>query len=391
MAQSDGERRRGKRVVQVPLAAGTQALALSPADREALAGAGMNPTGEGRSGTFIMRELVPLCAAAQDDRIELLPIDLALQLYPEVRERCFFQAVPADLDEVTARCAAQEPHGYFIRVRSGARVTLPCQAALYMPSEGSTQVVHNVIVVEDDAEVQVVTGCLTGHGVETAMHLAVDEQYVGKNARLINTMVHSWGPEVVVQPRSGAVVEAGGRYESNYVSLRPPKSIHSDPQIWLRGEGASARLLTVILGSAGSIIETGGDVHLDADGTGAELVHRGVCTGGRMIQRGLLIGNAACRAHVDCAGMLVSAESGGEIESVPGLKALHPEARLSHEASIGKIAPEQVEYLQARGMDEGEAISMLIRGFLGRDVAGLGPELDARIAEIAQLAGHGEA
>jgi Fe-S cluster assembly scaffold protein SufB len=63
---------------------------------------------------------------------------------------------------------------------------------------------------------------------------------------------------------------------------------------------------------------------------------------------------------------------------------------MSHEASIGKIAPEQVEYLQTRGMDEREAIALIIRGFLGADIAGLGPELDARITEIADLAGHGE-
>lgn len=41
-------------------------------------------------------------------------------------------------------------------------------------------------------------------------------------------------------------------------------------------------------------------------------------------------------------------------------------------------------------MDEREAIALIIRGFLGADIAGLGSELDARIAEIAELAGHGE-
>ena len=60
------------------------------------------------------------------------------------------------------------------------------------------------------------------------------------------------------------------------------------------------------------------------------------------------------------------------------------------EASIGKISPEQVEYLQSRGMDEREVTSMIIRGFLDADIEGLGPELNARIAEIAELAGHGE-
>ena len=102
------------------------------------------------------------------------------------------------------------------------------------------------------------------------------------------------------------------------------------------------------------------------------------------------MGNARCRAHVDCAGMVLDAKQDGFIESIPGLKGLHPEVRMSHEASIGKIAPEQVEYLMSRGMEEREAISMIIRGFLNANIAGLGPELDARIAEITELAGHGE-
>jgi len=69
---------------------------------------------------------------------------------------------------------------------------------------------------------------------------------------------------------------------------------------------------------------------------------------------------------------------------------MHPDARMSHEASIGKIAPEQVQYLMSKGMEEREAISMLIRGFLGTDVEGLGAELDGQIAKIVEVAGHGE-
>ena len=41
-------------------------------------------------------------------------------------------------------------------------------------------------------------------------------------------------------------------------------------------------------------------------------------------------------------------------------------------------------------MEERQAISLIIRGFLGGEIVGLSPELDARIAEIAEIAGHGE-
>jgi len=360
-------------------------------DTTALAEVGVFIEGEDRSGTYILRDSEPICASAPTDGLEMLPIAYALQKYEWLGESYYWRAVPAGLDEVTARCAARpEPQGYFIRVKKGARVTLPCQAALYMASDDITQAVHNVVILEEDTELHLITGCVTRHGISRGVHLAISEQYVGQNSRFINTMVHSWGPEVTVRPRSGTIVEEGGRYESNYVSLRPAESIQSNPQTWLNGRGASARYLTIILGSSGSTIDTGGDVYLNADDTSAELTHRGVCTGGRMTQRGLLVGNARCRAHVDCAGMVLDAGDEGFIVSIPGLKALHPEARMSHEASIGKIAPEQVEYLQSRGMEEHEAISMIIRGFLGIDVVGLSTELDARIAEIAKLAGHGE-
>ena len=299
--------------------------------------------------------------------------------------------MPADFDAVSAECAAQEnPPGYFIHVKKGADVTLPCQAAMYLASDHLTQAVHNIVILEEGAKLQLITGCTSKHGVQKGRHLSVEEYYIGRNARLVSTMVHAWSADVLVEPRSGVIVEEGGRYESNYIALRAARRINSDPQIYLNGKGASAKSLTVVLGTPGSVVDTAGNVFLNAEDTGAELLHRGVCTGGVMHQGGLLIGNAPCRAHVDCAGMLLDQTGEGFIESVPGLRSHHPDARMSHEASIGKLAPEQVEYLMSRGMDEQEAISMLIRGFLLADIEGLGPELDAQIAEIAAIAGHGE-
>jgi Fe-S cluster assembly scaffold protein SufB len=364
---------------------------IAQADAETLAEVGVFIEEDERSGTYILRDFQTVCTLSQAEGLELLPMAVALKRYDWLRENYYWKAVPDDLDEITARCASQpEPQGYFVRVKKGARVTLPCQAALYMASSAITQTVHNVVLIEENAELNLITGCVTRHGVSHGVHFAISEQYIGKNGMLTNTMVHSWGSEVTVRPRSGTIVEEGGTFVSNYVSLRPAGDMQSNPRTWLNGRGASAKYLTIILGSDGSTIDTGGEVYLNAEGTSAELAHRGVSTGGRIYQKGLLIGNASCRAHVDCAGMLVDPRTEGLILSIPGLKALHPEARMSHEASIGKISPQQVEYLQARGMEEREAISMIIRGFLDVDVKGLGPELDARIAEIAELAGHGE-
>ena len=360
-------------------------------DKKTLADVGVVLGGKNRSATMVVRDRQPVCLVNNNQDFEMLSISAALKRYDWLDEKYAFKAVPSDFDEVTEKCAAQEkPLGFFIHVKKGANVALPCQAAMYMASNNLTQAVHNIVILEEDSQLELITGCVSEHSVNEGLHLAVEEYYIGKNAKLVSTMVHSWGPEVTVYPRTGAVVEENGRFESNYISLRAAKQVKSDPRTYLNGKGASAKYLTVVLGTPGSMIDTAGNVYLNAEDTSAELLHRGVCTGGIMHQGGLLIGNAPCKAHVDCAGMLLDDTGKGFIESVPGLRSHHPDARMSHEASIGKIAPEQVEYLMSRGMEELEAISMLIRGFLGADIEGLGMELDAQIAEIAEIAGHGE-
>jgi len=340
------------------------------------------PEGEGRSGTYILRDHEGVCSRSLVEGMELLPVSEALARYPRLRDEYYHPA--------GSRGNEDAPAGYFIRVREGVRVSLPAQAALCITGTEGRQSVHNLIILEDDSSLSLITGCASGFDLEEGEHVAVTETYIGKGAEFTHTMVHSWGPGVRVFSQSTTTVSEGGRYVSNYVSLRPARSVESDPVTFLNGAEATAKYVSIILGSEGSTIQLGGDVHLNATGTGAEIAHRAVCTGGKILQKGMLIGNDECHAHVDCAGMLITAGKEGYIESIPGLKSRHPDAHMSHEASIGKISPSQVQYLMAQGLEEREAISMIVRGFLDSDIRGLGEELERRISEIAELAGHGE-
>jgi len=58
---------------------------------------------------------------------------------------------------------------------------------------------------------------------------------------------------------------------------------------------------------------------------------------------------------------------------------------MSHEAAVGKIARDEIEYLMARGLSEQDATSLIIKGFLTLEIVGLPPnlkkELDRMIAE----------
>nr|WP_319474510.1 SufD family Fe-S cluster assembly protein [uncultured Sphaerochaeta sp.] len=366
-------------------------MVLDSIDCETLASAGVYLDGENRDGTFVICDHTQAFLKTKSLGYELLPIAVALDRYPWLGEQYYFHAVPNNLDEKVVRCANEVcPLGFYLHVDKGFQVTLPVQAAMYMKSDDIEQKIHNVVILEEDSQLHLITGCLAGHPNRVGTHIAIEELYIGKRAKLISTMVHTWGADQNVYPFTGAIVEEDGRFESNYVSLRPAKHLVSNPHTWLVGKRASTKYLTVVLASPGSTIETGGEVYMDAEETSAELAHRGVCTGGIMKQGGLLIGNSQCKAHVDCAGMLLDSGKEGFIESVPGLCSKHPEARMSHEASIGKIAPEVVAYLMSKGMEEREAISMLIRGFLGSDIEGLGTDLDEQISEIVEIAGHGE-
>ena len=364
---------------------------LDQSETSDLAGVGVLLGAQDRSGTYLLRNDQTHQVSVTEEGLELLPIAEALRRYDWVRERYFWNLVKADQDEVTASCAAEdEPKGYFVRVHEGAKVNFPCQSGLILSHEAGVQKVHNIVVIEPHAELHLITGCLTPSNTRTGLHLAVSEMWVGPHASLTNTMVHSWGPGVEVQPRAAIAVAEGGVFVSNYVSLHSAKRIVTNPRTYLNGRDASARYYSIVVGGEGALINSGGEVYLNGENSSAELVHRGVCTGGAIYQGGLLVGAAPSRAHIDCSGLLLNPGAEGFIESRPGLRARHPDAQMSHEASIGKIAPEQVEYLQARGLDEQEAISLIIRGFLSTDIAGLGSELDARIGELAALAMTGE-
>ncbi|MBI9010368.1 MAG: SufD family Fe-S cluster assembly protein [Tenericutes bacterium] len=348
---------------------------------------------ENRSATMVVQNEETVILEKNEKSKEnytYMSIGKALSTYPWLKDYSF-KAVPRDYDDITLECSKYErPVGFFIHIPKGVKVSLPCQAAMFILSDLLKQIIHNIVILEEDSELELITGCTSDALEQDRTHIAVEEYYIGKNAKLKSTMIHSWGSNMKVFPRSAAIVSENGRYENNYISIQPAKVIKSNPQTYLNGENASAKYLTVVLGIPGSTIDTGGNVFLNAEGTSAELLHRGVCTGGIMHQGGLLIGHAPCKAHVDCAGMILDNSHHGFITSIPGLESHHADARMSHEASIGKIAPENVEYLMSRGMDEMEAISLLIRGFLGSDIEGLGENLDQQISEIAEIAGHGE-
>ncbi|MEG1160207.1 MAG: SufD family Fe-S cluster assembly protein, partial [Acidaminococcaceae bacterium] len=81
----------------------------------------------------------------------------------------------------------------------------------------------------------------------------------------------------------------------------------------------------------------------------------------------------------ECNGLMLSNE--GRIYAIPELDAHTGNAELSHEAAVGRIAPEEIEYLMARGLDEEEATATIVRGFLNINIEGLPASLAKKITD----------
>lgn len=349
---------------------------LTDDQRRALEGVGVDTAGTGRAGTYMQLDHSVVHCNVATGGVEIMSTGDALACHPWL-EDYWWKAVAPDADKYTARAALHQEHGYFIRALPGAKVDYPVQACLYIGQEGLIQDVHNMIIVEEGAELNVITGCATDPNVKKGMHIGVSEFFVKKGGKLTFTMIHKWGEEVAVRPRTGVTVEEGGLFMSNYICLKAVRDLQMYPTVRL-GKDAVARLNSVLVAPPGSHMDVGGRVILGAAGARAEIIARTISTGGVIINRGHLAGHAAAtKAHLECHGLLLA--PGGVIHAIPELEARTDNAELSHEAAVGKIAPEEIEYLMARGLNEEEATATIVRGFLNVNIEGLPDSLAKEI------------
>ena len=355
---------------------------LGEADRNRLLFAGMDVMEQGRSASFMHMNHSGGCSRTFEDGLEVMDIKEALRRYDGLPDY-YWNLLKADKDEFTSRAAENLHGGYFIRVRKGAKIKNPVQACMFISGNGVGQNVHNIIVVEEDAEVNIISGCATAEGTTDAAHLGISEYYVEKGGSLIFNMIHNWGDDVVVRPRSAGVVAQGGSFVNNYVLLHRVKDVTMYPTISLDGEGAVARFNSVIVAPEGSFVDTGTRLLLNAPNTRGEMIARTLTTGGTIINRGFIGGHAVpAKGHLECMGLILGS---GRIYSIPELDADVDGVELSHEAAVGKIAQEEIEYLMARGLDEQEATSTIVRGFLNVEITGLPGELQKAIDEQINL------
>jgi len=319
-----------------------------------------------RTGTCIQTDNTPVHVSATQEGIEVMAVSQAMNKYDWLADY-FWKAVAVDTDKYTASVELGQYDGYFFRALPGAKAEYPVQACLYLAKAQLAQKVHNVVIAEEGSELHVITGCATALREEPGLHLGVSEFFIKRGAKVTFTMIHSWNPQTAVRPRTGVIVEENGLFLSNYILMRPIRSLQMDPIARCVGENAVVRFNSILVTGEGSSIDVGSRVFLDAKGSRTEILSRAISTGGDIISRGYIEGNAPdVKGHLECRGLILSEK--GMIHAIPELKGNLAGIDLSHEAAVGKIAEEEVEYLMARGLTRAEATATIVRGFLRVDV-----------------------
>ncbi len=336
-----------------------------------------------RSGTFVQKDSSVIHASSGQAGLEVLSITKALETYDWL-EDYWWNAVSVDTDKFTAHAEIDLQNGYFIRALPGEKIVFPVQACLYLAHRNLAQKVHNIIMAEENSELHIITGCATRPMQASGLHIGVSEFYVKRGARLTFTMIHNWAPEVVVRPRSGAIVEENAVFLSNYVSMKPVQSLQMYPVARCNGVNSIVRFNSILVAPPGSNLDTGSRVLLNARGSRSEIIARTITTGGTIIARGYIGGNAPdVKGHLECRGLILSET--GVIHAIPELRGELAGVDLSHEAAVGKIAEEEVEYLMSRGLTRDEATATIVRGFLRVDIEGLPVQLADELRQAVEM------
>jgi len=333
-----------------------------------------------QGGSFLAADNRILESRAVSEMLEILPLETALEKYDWLAAR-LHTLVPADADDKTAQVAAEPKKlGYFIRVRENARITLPIQTCYLINQSDFTQLTHNVVIAEKGAELHLISGCTTNAHIKSGTHIGITEYFLEESAILTTTMIHSWGSDVEVYPRSAVAVGKNARFVSNYIALSPVKMLQMNPKASIE-EGALGEFYSVVYAPAGSRFDIGSEAILRGKNAAANIISRSVSEGGEIIARGRITGEyPGGKGTMSCNGLMLT--ENGRIHAVPELVADDLDLELSHEASVGMISPESLAYLMASGISEEEAKSLIIEGFMDLRVPGLPDYLQRQIDEL---------
>ena len=292
-------------------------------------------------------------------------MDTAVREYPDLVKQYFGTIVPPNDNKFAALNSAVWSGGSFVYVPEGVRVDVPLQAYFRINAENVGQFERTLIIVEPGAYVHYVEGCTAPIYSVASLHSAVVEIIVKEGARCRYTTIQNWSKNVynLVTKRAAAYRDATMEWVDGNLGSKVTMKY---PAVWLMEPGARGEVLSVAFAGDGQHQDAGGKMVHVAPYTSSQIISKSISRGtGRASYRGLVKvhrGAHHVRANVVCDALLLDEQS--RTDTYPYMEIEEEQVSIGHEATVSKVAEEQLFYLQSRGLTEAEAMSMIVNGFI---------------------------
>ncbi|XBH22641.1 Fe-S cluster assembly protein SufB [Jonesiaceae bacterium BS-20] len=301
----------------------------------------------------------------EEQGVIFVDTDTGLREYPEIFQQYFGSVIPSGDNKFAALNSATWSGGSFVYVPPGVHVEIPLQAYFRINTENMGQFERTLIIADEGSYVHYVEGCTAPIYQSDSLHSAVVEIIVKKNARVRYTTIQNWSNNVynLVTKRATAAEGATMEWVDGNIGSKVTMKY---PAIYLMGEHAHGETLSIAFAGTGQHQETGAKMVHAAPHTTSSIVSKSVARGGgRTSYRGLvqvLEGAEHSASNVLCDALLVDQIS--RSDTYPYVDVREDDVQMGHEATVSRVSEEQLFYLMSRGMEETEAMAMIVRGFV---------------------------
>ncbi len=321
-----------------------------------------------------------------DQGVIFTDTDTALREHSELFREYFSTVIPPSDNKFSALNSAVWSGGSFIYIPPGVHIEFPLQAYFRINSENMGQFERTLIIVDEGASVHYVEGCTAPTYSSESLHSAVVEIVVKRGARCRYTTIQNWSNNVYNLVTKRAMVYGDGLMEWVDGNLGS-KLTMKYPAVYLMEPGARGETLSIAFASEGQHQDAGSKMVHCAPNTSSRIISKSISkSGGRTSYRGLVKINkqaTGCKSSVVCDALILDPES--RSDTYPYIEIDEKDVVIEHEASVSKIAEEQLFYLMSRGMSETEASAMIVTGFIEPLVKELPMEYAVEMNRLIEL------
>jgi len=341
---------------------GLKALAFVPGQPETLDIKGrILPEARGTRLVFINGHHDPhhSCTSALPQGVRLLHLASASEAATQLGSLL----KPDDSDIFANLNSARFLDGAYIFVPKNVKVETPLHL-LFMSHANEAATFSQpriIVVVEPGAEVELIEE-YAGNG--TYLTNSCVEIFIGENAELRHERIQRESTSAFHISNLRAKVSRDGRYHSRTISFGANFS-RQTPQVSIQGTGADVILDGLALLNGTQVADTHSVLdHTQPDCTSHQLHKAIVDDEARAIFNGRIFvrrGAHGTDARQQSRNLLLSEKA--RVDTKPQLEIDADDVKCAHGAAVGQLDPEELFYLQSRGLNDQAARNLLTYGF----------------------------